>query len=772
MDLPEELFEPFKVAITKGKQEAEKIKMEKEGRKIAESLRRKQRKHIAKEFDVLTQKSAENLTPIEANKLKQRTLTLLDEINRDAAIAKKEISEANNLFNEIGFDMNDTDRLLNEAIEETKKRQKLLESKLEAAELDPSGMNELYIQQALNRTSDFIKRLEQSKKDIDQAALRETHELEEKIKKANLRLKDLDSKSMRLGSNVYPNFVASEERYLDEYQHNQTKLAEQQQQREQRRLEMKKIADERAALLRQRGDSVKNIIETSVQPIQPPGTLPVVPETYRYQAVETLLQNAEHERMSQVVNTPTLDILRNLSMPTTERERDILKKTLMEQYRKTKADREEEEQAAIDFFEDEQDAKRLAYAYPIKIARDPAAYYVGTTDEIPNIHYYTDPIPTSYSDIKYLPQPSAKRAIYQTKYNPITIPEPFESRDDSFSSLSMDESESTVPLPEKYSGKTDLERLKDYSDEFMKKMSKFSKNKYAKMVKWLNDKFNINVTKGKKLVFSGLSPQGEFTAPRRVPLTTAVSETFKDITNYIGDKSDVIKQYLQSLMQNPNDPYDPINDDWQPGDLVKVPSKFSVVASNLYKLINQNAIRWFKDVTGNIPKNKGELSKLMSNALNYFETVTDFSWMDRMKNYISNGMSNIPGFLTQHGSEVWKTVTELIKKEGPGIAKSLLMAALISLGTVAAKKAFEYIFPSEAKPNEIIHKHVLPDKPLSDVDITLLLELLKKPAKPEEDHSLYIKKKIDNLLNAKIQANWDWEGYNRNRLVPSTKYGY
>ncbi len=124
------------------------------------------------------------------------------------------------------------------------------------------------------------------------------------------------------------------------------------------------------------------------------------------------------------------------------------------------------------------------------------------------------------------------------------------------------------------------------------------------------------------------------------------------------------------------------------------------------------------------------------------------------------------------GSQITDNIESLINSHGTYIAGGLLAAALLGIGTYGAVKLYNYLFPS--KPE--MGTQVPTDKDISECDKKLLEELMKKPpTKPgmkEIDHSRYIKNKIDKMLQAKIDYNWDWEGYQRNRLPSAIRKGY
>lgn len=336
---------------------------------------------------------------------------------------------------------------------------------------------------------------------------------------------------------------------------------------------------------------------------------------------------------------------------------------------------------------------------------------------------------------------------------------------------------------EGYRGKSDVDRLINYSKKMTNNMSSAAKKKFKQIARWVNKKFNVNIKHGSRLVpvDDGLYGEHEW-VDKEEPLF------------------DVIKHYILYLEKIPNK--SPL-DDWDDNDFGGKPT--------WYELLKDNAVEMFRNVTGRIPINNKELANMLTNALrsskqmlsnlipsknllsnasNYISHVTDFSWIGRLKDYIGMLPQNLSYYkdmgkhyvdyainaAPQALSDLWSNISELIKKEGPDIAKGLLVAALLSLGTYAAKKAFDYVFPAEAETmpeqNKLPPSDEKQDKKLSDIDIKMLIELLKKPEAPGEDHSMYIKNKIDTLLRAKIDQSMDWEGYNRNRLESSIRYGY
>ncbi len=356
-------------------------------------------------------------------------------------------------------------------------------------------------------------------------------------------------------------------------------------------------------------------------------------------------------------------------------------------------------------------------------------------------------------------QPTYSETIFSTKkINPPV--QPYDS-DDTFSSVetetepSASEKSDNYPEPvdyanavpdfteRKYSVKKDFERIKNYASQ-----------KKEDIGDWVRKTFKVPFDSGEEIL-----SEEEWLSDNPEEFYQSNDPTFEVPTKYssnvpllsrIGHKMDTIKEYLKFLFRLNSKDGAP----FEQGDLMREP--------RWYENIHNKVVQWFSDVMGRLPKNAQELGEAINIDLSGKgkRVISDNSWFSRATDIFPSG------------SEVIKGIVGVIKKEGPGIAKALLVGALLALGTIAANKAYNYIFPS--KPTEITHKHLLPkDIPiLSKNDLKMLMELLKKPERPGIDHSMYVKNKIDNLLKAKIEYNWDWEGYERNRLVPSTRFGY
>jgi hypothetical protein len=185
---------------------------------------------------------------------------------------------------------------------------------------------------------------------------------------------------------------------------------------------------------------------------------------------------------------------------------------------------------------------------------------------------------------------------------------------------------------------------------------------------------------------------------------------------------------------------------------------------------------------------------------------TAMGWWDRLKNWASK--IKLPT-----ASEIVSNVKNIIDKSGGNIAKGLLVSGLLALGSYAGYKLYNYVFPEKKVelPPRLENTLVPPPPPpfepsfappdvntqpkpygaplptqsfyvpnipttvvpeLPSTDLKLLNHMFQKPKTRIADHSEYVRAKIQNLIEQKIEMSWDYEGYNKRYISPALIKGY
>ena len=726
-------FDPRYVpGIQRARREAETLKMRREGLKITENIQRAARKRLDKKYNVLIKKGSEKLQPVDANILRRRSLALLNTIHEDAAAAHKQILDAQKLYQDLGHDMNDTDLKLEGAIKEAFLNRENLKAALKAAKNDPESLDELAIEGRLEEIEDYLDHLYNSRRDVDRLAKSETASIKKKIEEGQKRLNNLDRKARVLSASSYPDFVDREIEYVQASVPTRFKNLPLSMQGP-----LPKEFSNRAPIkiskeVKQKSAEVK--LKQKIENVVTPAQAQLI-ESMRQKIIDD--QNAAEQVA--VDASKSLEKIQNIAQLPSGRAPDT---TIVNEIEILERRIEHEELGR----KSTESPLETLLTYPgagvfkdldDESSEDTIYFRTSGTPGAPN--YYLSEV-SDYEDSSsesqlgtLLKHPHTYESSKNIYYEP--------SKYINYKALPVinNESSSSGPIfaPHvPYKGKTDMELIKEtitgpYGrlNKSLKALPGRSKMKYDKINKWLYDTFNIPIPSTQTLI-----PPSEFD-----------DET---PTSYVSNKNDVkLFDYLGNKIT-------PITDSI---------TDFSWIKRLKDYLIN-NALYTGLD------------------AANYTNKAVS-SVADSLRPLVPHTIDTVSGISRQiapFASKLWNGAKDLIEKEGPGIAKSLIIAALLAIGTAGAKKAFEYVFPNAfeyvypSKSQEIIHKHILPIQPskLSDVDMKLLFELLKKPEKPGVDYSMYVKDKIDNLLKIKIKQNWDWEGYERNRLVPSTRYGY
>lgn len=221
--------------------------------------------------------------------------------------------------------------------------------------------------------------------------------------------------------------------------------------------------------------------------------------------------------------------------------------------------------------------------------------------------------------------------------------------------------------------------------------------------------------------------------------------------------------------------------------------------------VDKTVIDWFKapDNYGRLPVNRRELEMAFDdNAKDPFVIDYTIKHNDLLSTKIKQILPN-----SVVGSSIFKNIISLFENHGKKIGLGLLAAGLLAIGSYVAVKAYKYLTkgedveevvvpeqiklipvydpklspqlqslplkpihtPVEPKSNEINISPQLQSLPQEDQkifiqipilqgnDLNMLSQILDRDAINGTDHSLYIKQKIDRLLNRKLYLSKDWE---------------
>lgn len=322
------------------------------------------------------------------------------------------------------------------------------------------------------------------------------------------------------------------------------------------------------------------------------------------------------------------------------------------------------------------------------------------------------------------------------------------------------------------------------------------------------------------------SKEGNFTRDEVMPSWVAPKKIEGKIYDYRGEEV-----YEKTLGEKISDYFRPDpNIRKQKRDDVLRQMDYDVSVPPNKPQLDRNDVEWFKSRFIDPPENQEELNRAFKDysddpyVINrkLIDTDTNKTWIQSLTEILPNSIT---------GSNIYKNVTSLVKNNGAGIALGLVAAALLALGTYGAVKAYQYITKDEKDipkvpnippnipnipPNVPNIPEIIPDDPklppqlqsiplqplmpaikprddeidlhpqlqspyipldplppmLEGNDLNLFAKIIEKDKENMTDHSLYIKQKIDMIINEKIQASWDWEGYERNRLVEPNRYYY